>query len=281
MTNYEDVPTEELEQLTERWKRKALGSSSRGKRRVYRSMKAELESREGSGSRSDTEATETASMADIGKPGSSDNAFGEFDHDELSAARERYGEAADEYGGPWNDVLASLDAELESREDTTVAELSVATSSGGIHSEEPTVVSGTVISGGDKTRGSSKTTKLWGNDALAEAADSLEGQPVVLNHENQDVRQVVGSVTDSHFDYRTGDVKFEAEIDDPEIAEKIERGRVDVSARIRHAPVEELTETDDGTLRITDRGDILAFDNLSVVTHGAAPSNEIRAGSGL
>lgn len=280
--SFEEVPTERLEELANHWERKARGSASPGKTAAYRSMKAELESRDGSGSRGDSEATETASMAGaIGNSGSTD-AFEEFDHAELSAARERYAEAADEYGGPWEDVLAALDEEIDTREDTTVAELSVATSSGtsGPYPDEPTAVSGIAIGHRDETTGSSGTTKVWHGEALRSAVDSLEGKPIVANHTNDDVREVVGEVSDASWSWDQKGVTFEGEIDDPEIAQKIERGRLDVSARVRHAPAEELSETAEGKLHIKDASDIRQFDNLSVVTHGAAPSNEIRAGSG-
>ena len=281
MTNYEEVSTAELEELANQWKRKALGSSSRGYRKVYRSMRDELESRDGSGSRGDTEATETASMADrIGNSGSN-NAFEEFDHEELSAARERYADAADEHGGPWEDVLATLDEEIATREDTTVAELSVATSSGtsGPYPDEPTAVSGIAIGHRDETTGNSGTTKVWHGEALRSVVDTLEGKPIVANHTNDDVRQVVGEVSEADWSWDQKGVTFEGEIDDPEIAQKVERGRLDVSARVRHAPAEELSDRD-GKLHIKEPSDIRGFDNLSVVTHGAAPSNEIRAGAG-
>lgn len=141
--------------------------------------------------------------------------------------------------------------------------------------DAPFTIHGVAIGADDVTLGSSGVKKVWPGEELEKAATSLEGKPLVKDHHNS-VDGVIGQVTDARFREGVG-VLYEAEIDEQfeETAQKIANGRLDVSARAFHAPTEELEEDDDtGALVVED----VEFDNLSVVTQGAAPSNTVQVG---
>jgi|APHM01.1.fsa_nt_gi hypothetical protein len=136
-------------------------------------------------------------------------------------------------------------------------------------SESQQVISGTAVGIGDTTKGLSDDLKRWGEDELREAADSLAGGDVKLLHSDTKI----GTVTDSGFVEDKG-VVYEAEIDDSEIAESIQNGRLTVSVEARHS--------DGGTID-TERGDAMVvddieFSDLAVVQVGAAPSASANPG---
>jgi hypothetical protein len=133
----------------------------------------------------------------------------------------------------------------------------------------PALLEGVAIAGGDVTRGSSGNRKKWPAEVLRQAADSLQGKNLVVGHDNSPYG-VVGEVVDAYFD--GSGVHYRAELDDSELAEKVENGRLDVSARMLHRDPEKLAEDDSGALVV----DKTAFDNLSLVTKpGAAASNTV------
>jgi hypothetical protein len=132
----------------------------------------------------------------------------------------------------------------------------------------PYLLEGTAISGGETTRGKNGLKK-WPTKVLKEAAGSLEGKNLVTAHQN-DPHGVVGEITRSWWD--NGEVKYRAELDDEELAEKVKNGRLDVSARLLHRNPESLPENSEGAVVI----DKTAFDNLSLVTKpGASSSNSV------
>jgi len=136
--------------------------------------------------------------------------------------------------------------------------------------EDEFVIHGVALGSGDITHGSSQTRKLWPEEELEKAADTLAGQPLVKNHENT-VEGKVGTVRDSSFLEGVG-VIYEAVID-PEydhLARKVQRGGLEVSARVYHRPSEELEEDPETGALVTED---LRFDNLSLVLTGASKSN--------
>lgn len=139
-------------------------------------------------------------------------------------------------------------------------------------------VHGVAIGNNDVTVGKSGVPKRWTPEALQAAAETLEGQPIVKNHENRDVDAVIGQVTEAAYREDTG-VVYEGELDDREIAEKVDRGRLQVSPRVFHRKVDELELDEDEGVLIIGENDIRRFDNLSIVTKGAAPSNSIDRGA--
>jgi hypothetical protein len=134
-------------------------------------------------------------------------------------------------------------------------------------------IHGIAIGAGDITLGSkSGERKYWSEDVLQESASTLEGKQIVANHENRDIYSVVGNVTDASFSEEKGGVVFQGVVDEELLAKRIERGWLDVSPRIIHTSGE-----------VDDRGvkhpkNIRRFDNLSLVSKGAAPSNEVTTG---
>ena len=117
MTNYEDVSTAELEQTVDRLESRARQSNSRGKTAAYRAAKAELESRDGSGSDDDEQATETAETTDMLERADDDEETAELSEQSTERLRETR-EAYDRHG--WN--TSRIDDELRRRGET--AELS-------------------------------------------------------------------------------------------------------------------------------------------------------------
>ncbi len=136
----------------------------------------------------------------------------------------------------------------------------------------PFTVHGVALGDDDVTVGQSGIKKLWPAEELERAADSLEGQNLVVDHENNS-SGVVGQVTKAGYKNGTG-VIYEAELFDEELAEKINNGLLEVSIRGRHVDVEEMEENDDGAKVVED----ITFANLSIVPTGAAPSNTIEMG---
>lgn len=193
----------------------------------------------------------------------------------LQKAHEKYTEASEEYArGGWGDVVANIEAELSRREEFEVEELSTGQLGEQIGSPVvPSTVHGTAITAGEVTRGLNGKKK-WHSRALRDAAKSLKGAALVKDHINDKVSAVVGQVKRAKF--VDGAVKFEADVDDRDIYDKIEKGRLDVSARTLLS--QDLETDDDGITHIRDPGDLKEFDNISVVQSGAAQSNEVKAG---
>lgn len=133
-------------------------------------------------------------------------------------------------------------------------------------------IHGIAIGAGDITLGSkSGERKLWTEEVLKEAAATLEGKHIVANHENRDVYSVVGRVTDAAYSDSKNGVVFQGVVDDELLAKRVDRGWLDVSPRIIHMA----GESEDG---IKTPEEIREFDNLALVTKGAAPSNDVATG---
>lgn len=129
-------------------------------------------------------------------------------------------------------------------------------------------IHGIAIGDNDITKGDkSKETKLWRPDVIQEAADTLEGKKIVVNHENKNAREVIGEITESRYEDGTG-VIYRGHIDDEELAGKIGRGWLEVSPRIIHSAAHEMVQG----VKIPEF--IKEFHNLSVVPYGASDSNE-------
>lgn len=138
------------------------------------------------------------------------------------------------------------------------------------------VLHGVALGVGDITIGQSGTKKIWPADALREAAETLAGQPLVRNHTNT-TEGKVGEVTHAEFVDGVG-IVYEAEVAShyDELIDDIEAGLMDVSVRAFH-PKEDDLETDEETGALIV--DVLVFDNLSLVTKGASPSNSAESGA--
>lgn len=134
-------------------------------------------------------------------------------------------------------------------------------------------IHGIAIGAGDITLGSkSGERKYWGEDVLREGASTLEGKQIVANHENRDIYSVVGNITDASYSEERGGVVFQGVVDEELLAKRINRGWLDVSPRIIHTK----GEVDERGIKHPEK--IRRFDNLSLVSKGAAPSNEVDIG---
>lgn len=131
---------------------------------------------------------------------------------------------------------------------------------------------GVAIGSNDITIGNkSGEPKLWRPDVLEEAADTLQGKDIVVNHENQNAFLKIGEIEEAKFEDGRG-VVYRGVIDDDELAGKIDRDWLEVSPRIRHSKAHEELQG----VKVPEY--IQEFDNLSVVRRGAAKSNEVHLG---
>lgn len=137
-------------------------------------------------------------------------------------------------------------------------------------------IHGIAIGSNDITKGStSGQRKLWRPDVLSEAANTLSGKQVVVDHNNRSSRDVVGQITNARFEEDVG-IIYEGEIDDEELASKIDRGWLDVSPRLIHSEEMEDLEGVEADVKVPQK--IFRIDNLSIVSKGAAKSNEVNLG---
>lgn len=137
----------------------------------------------------------------------------------------------------------------------------------------PFKISGVAI-GPDDITVDKGTKKKWPSEVLKDAVSTLSGRPLVRDHINSTLGNV-GEVVRAKFEEGTG-VLFEAELDDEELAEKVDNGRLEVSARIKHPPRQELETDEQGAFVVQPWA---LFDNLSLVNRGASPSNEVQMGA--
>lgn len=133
-------------------------------------------------------------------------------------------------------------------------------------------ISGIAIGEGDVTRGESGIEKRWTRDALKPAVDSLEGRPLVKDHDNS-TDGVVGEVSRTAYQDQVG-IIYQAELYDESLADKVKNGLLEVSIRGYHSDISEMQEDDEGRKIVED----LVLDNLSIVPTGAAPSNTVSIG---
>lgn len=161
--------------------------------------------------------------------------------------------------------------------DRTVAGNGTAVLTGDVDEDNDSfTIHGVAIGSGDVTVGSSGVKKVWPEDELESATSTLEGKPLVKDHENS-VDGVIGRVTKTKFKPGTG-ILYEAEISEQfaEVAQKIADGLLEVSVRAYHAPTEELEEDDESEAKVVED---IVFDNMAVVPQGAAPSNTAQFGT--
>lgn len=137
----------------------------------------------------------------------------------------------------------------------------------------PYTVHGVALGAGDVTVGQSGIKKKWPAEELKNAADSLRGTNLVVDH-NNGADGVVGNVTKAGYKDGTG-VVYEAELFDENLAEKVKSGLLEVSIRGYHADVDSLEEDEETEALIVED---ITFDNLSIVPTGAAPSNTLEIG---
>lgn len=136
-----------------------------------------------------------------------------------------------------------------------------------------------VAQAAEVTQGVSGEQRFWPDETLRAAVDELVGTPLVMpdDHEDLDAAQpspetIIGEVVDAAFDDSQG-LLFEAEVDDPEIAKRIARGRVDVSPSVALAEGEFDEERD--AQRVAE---IVGYRDLAVVAEGAHASASVQMG---
>lgn len=143
----------------------------------------------------------------------------------------------------------------------------------------PFTVHGVALGEGDITNGGSGKRTLWPGEVLEAAAPLLEGQPLAndIDHDVQGAPQtpvdaIIGEVTRSKYEPGVG-ILYEGELDDPDLARKVERDRIEVSPMLRRT----IDEYDGEEADYVATG-IHSFRDLATVAKGAAPSNSIQTG---
>lgn len=133
-----------------------------------------------------------------------------------------------------------------------------------------------IVTNGDNTE---NVATYWSPDVVQDAAPLFEGTKIVdgSEHSAEEVMEnpqpspktIVGEIMNVH--YRDGvGVLYEGEVDDPEIAKQIDRGRVEVSPSLFRSLDGQHEEFD---ARIAE--DVKAVRDLSIVADGAAAGNSI------
>ena len=94
------------------------------------------------------------------------------------------------------------------------------------------------------TASESRNGVTYTPEELNKAAKTLKGKPLMMDHSGS-VRDIVGRITDSHYNGVLEAIEFEASVLEPRIQEMINDGRItDVSIG---AKVDDLIEQKDGT----------------------------------
>lgn len=137
------------------------------------------------------------------------------------------------------------------------------------------LIHGVALGASDITIGQSGIKKLWPAEELERAASTLAGTNLVRDHINTSEGKI-GEVLHAQYVENVG-VVYEAEIAShyEDVAKDIRAGLMEVSVRAYHLPEEELTRDDETGALIVEN---ITFDNLSVVTNGASPSNTANTG---
>lgn len=142
--------------------------------------------------------------------------------------------------------------------------------------DAPWTVNGVAIPVNTVVNGGQNVDHFFPAEVLEDAGELLEGKPIVKNfHEIEGqapADDVIGKVTSAGFQKGVGLV-FEGEVTDPDIAQKIKQGYLDVSP----TPARSLGEFDDsmGAQRVERLAD---FRDIAIVANGQ-PGAEVDMGS--
>jgi hypothetical protein len=138
-----------------------------------------------------------------------------------------------------------------------------------------------VAQAAEVTLGMSGERRYWPPEVLRDAADHLEGVPIVDPDDHQDLGDkqphpdiIIGQVVDVVYDDDRDALVYKGEIDDPDRARQIARGRVDVSPSVAFEPGEH--DPDREAERVKE---ILGYRDLAIVADGAHASASIQPGT--
>jgi len=131
------------------------------------------------------------------------------------------------------------------------------------------------------TQGVSGKRRYWPPEVLRDAASHLQGVPIVDPDEHDDLEGgqphpdiIVGEVTRAEFDDEREALLYEGEVDDPDRARQIARGRVDVSPSVALEPGEEDPKRDAERVAA-----VVDYRDLAIVADGAHASASIQPGT--
>jgi hypothetical protein len=138
-----------------------------------------------------------------------------------------------------------------------------------------------VAQAAEVTQGVSGERRYWPPEVLRNGAGALEGTPIVDPDEHEDLSAsqphpdaVIGEVVKAAYDDQREALVYEGELDTPERARQIQRGRVDVSPSVALQPGDEAPEHDAERVAA-----ITGYRDLAVVTEGAHASASIDLGA--
>jgi len=97
------------------------------------------------------------------------------------------------------------------------------------------LIKGVALEPHAETLGASGVEKEWPEDELKEAVDTLVGRPVTKTNSTA-AENVVGQVTDAEWKDGEG-VVYEAEIEDEEVAQKIQESQGELAPRLFHEAI--------------------------------------------
>jgi hypothetical protein len=138
-----------------------------------------------------------------------------------------------------------------------------------------------VAQAAEVTQGVTGERRYWPPEVLRDAAARLEGVPIVDPDDHQDLESgqphpdiIIGKVLEAAYDADRDALIYKGEVDDPDRARQIARGRVDVSPSVAFEPGEHDPERDAERVR-----EILGYRDLAIVADGAHASASIQPGT--
>jgi hypothetical protein len=138
-----------------------------------------------------------------------------------------------------------------------------------------------VAQAAEVTQGVTGEPRYWPAEVLRDAADRLAGVPIVDPDDHRDLEAdqphpdiIIGEVLEAVYDADREALVWKGEVDDPNRARQIARGRVDVSPSVAFVPGEYDPERDAERVK-----EILGYRDLAIVADGAHASASIQPGT--
>lgn len=140
----------------------------------------------------------------------------------------------------------------------------------------PWPVRGVALGEGDITQGVSGDRIYWPRETLEAATDALAGKKIVDDRGHDDLEEtqpavetIIGEITDTTYEPGVG-VVYHGEVDNPDVAKQIERGRVDPSPMLFRRTGEYDEDRD-----AHPADEIVKWRDLAIVSDGASAGASI------
>lgn len=140
--------------------------------------------------------------------------------------------------------------------------------------EAPFIAHGVALAADSITKGTSGIKTYWPSEVVESAVEMLKGAHLIANHpDNPGIEDIAGEVTDAAFIEGVG-LAWEGEIDDAEVAEKVQHGRVDASPYMYR----NLTDEKDADHDARVATEIVGIRDLGIVREGAGEGVAVEPG---